>query len=314
VDFFKKSHCEDAFLFFKAKEMFPKAIPFKIYRLDSGNTQEHFHDYMQIWYVINGCCEHRINSAGYHMARGSLFVVPPYISHQILPIDGQSVEIVGCEFLVDFIDKNVFGEKDHNALFDFAYLEPFFIATEKLRPKFQLSGINQIKVEELLIEMLEEYEEEKKYYEISIKADLLKMLTITARAYEAQKDSKDYQLFDKYRNAIDAAIKHIHDNYTEKLYIEDVCKLAMMSVTYFSYLFKQITGKTFTEYVNDMRVCRAMEMLAGGNLLISEICFSTGFNDATYFNRVFRKKTGLSPTQYRLISQSISAVEAEKTP
>ncbi len=54
-----------------------------------------------------------------------------------------------------------------------------------------------------------------------------------------------------------------------------------------------MTGKTFIEYVNNLRIRKAMEMLTTTQLAVSDICFNVGFNDTTYFNRVFRKETGL---------------------
>lgn len=293
-------------MFYEAKDMFDKGIPFKTYRqvISKETTQkEHSHDYMQIWYVMSGCCRHSINNTGYNLTRGNLFVVPPYVAHKIIPLEDEKVEIVGCEFLVSFINENIFNRKQHNTLFDFAYLEPFLIATNKLQTRLWISGVNQVKIEDLFNEMLQEYIEEREYYEISIKANLLKVLTIIAREYEQQKHDTSHRLFDKYRNAIEGAIKYINNNYTEKLYIEDVCKIAMMSQTYFSYLFKQITGNTFTEYVNALRIHKAMQMLVESELSVSEICFAVGFNDTTYFNRVFRRETGISPGKYKMFSK-----------
>ena len=153
------------------------------------------------------------------------------------------------------------------------------------------------------MEMYQEYSCEKNYYEIVIKSDLLKLLAIIAREYEKLTDTKNEELFERYRDAISAAISHINENYSGSIYMDDVCKIAMMSQTYFSFLFKQITGYTFVEYINHLRVGKAMELLKDPGFSVTDICYSIGFNDAAYFNKVFRKETGLSPRQYRKLSK-----------
>ena len=92
--------------FNRAEDTFSKAIPFKVYRIANSNvtgTTEHAHDYMQIWYVQKGCCEHYTNENCHLLVRGNLFVLPPFAAHRVKVIPGEEIEIIGCEFLTDFI-------------------------------------------------------------------------------------------------------------------------------------------------------------------------------------------------------------------
>jgi AraC-type DNA-binding domain-containing proteins len=285
----------------RAKDTFNKSIPFKVYRIADSkvSTIEHTHDYMQIWYVQRGCCEHYANDRCHMLVKGNIFVLPPFAIHRIKIIPGEPIEIIGCEFLTDFASYHESMSDKGSGLFDFAYLEPFLVFMEVIRPRLQLTGKSQLKVEELMLEMYHEYCSENKYYEILIKSDLLKLLTIIAREYEVLEDSKSRELFERYREAITAAIRYVNEYFTSNIYIKDICKIAMMSQTYFTYLFKQITGFTFIRYVNNLRIGKAMEMLKEYNISITDICYAVGFNDIAYFNKVFKKETGLSPRQYR---------------
>jgi AraC-like DNA-binding protein len=264
----------------------------------SGMTK-HTHDYMQIWYVEEGSFIHYINGTSNRLSTGCMFVIPPFVTHEIGLIAGENVKIYGCEFLANFINENISLEDSSSSLFDFAYIEPFLVTNENVLPRLHLAGKSMSKVEELFINMLAEYTDEKKYYEINIKADLLKLLAVIAREYENQDDIHSHEIFYKYRQSVKAAITFINENYTEKIYIEDVCKIALMSHTYFSYLFKQITGKTFVEYVNKLRIAKAVELLTSTDMPIGDICLLSGFNDTAYFIKVFKKETGISPRQYR---------------
>lgn len=293
--------------FNRAAETFIKHIPFKVYCVANDKvtgTADHTHDYMQIWYVISGSCEHLINNKSHLLARGNLFILPPYITHRIKITEGETVKIIGCEFSANFINENISWTDLSSSLFDFAYIEPFLVSTESLLPRLQLTGRSQLKVEELMLDMLSEFEQENKYYEINLKANLLKLLCIVAREYDNQCNPEHHALFERYRDAINCAIKYIDDNYSAEIYIEEICKIAMMSQTYFSRLFKTITGKTFVEYINSLRINKAMQLLKDTEESITDICYLSGFNDAAYFNKVFKKENGLSPKQYRNVKIS----------
>lgn len=288
-------------------DTFEKSIPFKIYCLNKDNvsgTIEHSHDYMQIWYILNGSCYHTINNKANRIIKGNIFIIPPFVSHSVQTIPDEDIEILGCEFNTDFIIKNISVLENKNSLFDFAYIEPFIVSTENVHPRLLLSGAVQIKVESLLNSMLREYEQEDVYYEINIKADLLKLLAVIAREYDNHIKSDSSHLFERYRDSINSAIKYLDNNYINKIYIEDICKIALMSQTYFSFIFKQITGKTVIDYVNTLRIRDAKDMLSNSKKSITDICFCVGFNNASYFNKVFKKETGLSPRQYRNFIQS----------
>ncbi len=292
--------------FNRAEKTFSRTVPFKVYRITNSGLSgmiDHTHDYMQIWYVQKGCCEHYIDGNRHLLVKGNLFVLPPFVVHKIKAIQGEDVEIIGCEFLTDFVSKHESLSYKDSGFFDFAFIEPFLMSMEAVRPRLQLAGKSQAVVEELMQEMYHEYCNKKKYFEIIVKSDLLKLLANVARVYEESEDPKNEELFGRYREAVNAAISYIVENYNANIYIEDVCKIAMMSQTYFSYLFKQITGYTFVEYVNNLRIKKAMEMLKDFDTSITDICYTVGFNDAAYFNRVFRKETGLSPRRYRNLSK-----------
>jgi AraC-like DNA-binding protein len=80
---------------------------------------------------------------------------------------------------------------------------------------------------------------------------------------------------------------------------EDAANIAMISPSHFRYLFKNITGKTYVEYVNGIRVQKAMERLRESNGNVLDICYAVGFESIANFNRVFKRIVGTSPTEFR---------------
>jgi AraC-like DNA-binding protein len=95
----------------------------------------------------------------------------------------------------------------------------------------------------------------------------------------------------------------IHAHYGEDISLAKVAKAANTSANYLSEKFKQATGITFVRYVAQTRYERAAKLLREADLRVSEIAFAVGFQSLSQFNRVFKKFSGKSPTEYRVAAK-----------
>lgn len=102
--------------------------------------------------------------------------------------------------------------------------------------------------------------------------------------------------------------KFIEEHSGEELSLSKVAKAVNIHPNYLSEKFRQITGVKFVEYVARTRFERACELLHNGDVRISEIAFAVGFQSLSQFNRVFKKFSGKSPTQYREAGSAASSV------
>ena len=292
--------------FYLTHENMNNEIPFKIFKFQGRQHQHlHSHEYMQMWYVLHGSCVHTLKEFQYEYKRFGLFIIPPYAKHKI-EVDDPETVMICCEFSERFINESLINE-DRNSLFDFAYLEPFFLYENLIDIAFTISKDQELIVENLILELLDQYNNKNKYSNLFIKADLLKLLAIIASEYERGITREKDLLITKYHNAIDQALAYMEENCSGKLYLEDVCKISLMSHSTFSYIFKQVTGKTFSEYVMSLRISKACELLKSTNKSIMDICQNCGFSDSTYFCRAFKKAIGMPPTSYRKSSRLTKA-------
>jgi AraC-like DNA-binding protein len=99
--------------------------------------------------------------------------------------------------------------------------------------------------------------------------------------------------------AIWKARKYIEEHAGEELSLTKVAKVVNVNANHLSENFKQVTGINFVEYVARARFNTACDLLRNRNLRISEIAFAAGFQSLSQFNRVFKRFSGKSPTQYR---------------
>lgn len=102
---------------------------------------------------------------------------------------------------------------------------------------------------------------------------------------------------------ISHCIDYLAENYGDNaLTQESIAQMFHFSPSYFGTLFKTTTGQTFVQYLSNLRIRKAQEMLKDSGLKVYDIAKRTGFADVRYFIRVFKKNTGTSPNQYRQIA------------
>jgi AraC-like DNA-binding protein len=89
------------------------------------------------------------------------------------------------------------------------------------------------------------------------------------------------------------------EHLSEELSLGRVAKAVNASSFYFCKLFKKATGVNFIDYISRLRIEKAKNLLLNPSCRVSEIAFEVGFQSLTHFNRVFKKISGLSPSQYR---------------
>jgi len=98
---------------------------------------------------------------------------------------------------------------------------------------------------------------------------------------------------------ITEAKKYINANFTEPITLEEVSQEVGFSSAYFSTMFKDKTGMSFTDYLFNKRMEEAKRQLRDTNNKVSDICENIGYLDLKHFNKGFKKSTGLKPTEYR---------------
>ena len=107
--------------------------------------------------------------------------------------------------------------------------------------------------------------------------------------------------YDKFEDddKMKVVYEYVQKNFSEKITLDDVSKVAVMSPVSFNRFIKKRTGKTFVNYLNDIRVGYAARWLVEKDSSISEIAFRTGFNNIANFNRIFKSLKKITPSQYR---------------
>lgn len=126
-------------------------------------------------------------------------------------------------------------------------------------------------------------------YELSIGTDY-KLLSSSAFAHV--KMNTDSRRVQKVKEFIDA-------NYRDEIRLQELSDLVSMTPTAFSRFFKLRTNKSISEYIIDIRLGHASRLLADSTMAVVEVCYHCGFNNISNFNRIFKKRKGCTPTEFR---------------
>ncbi|MDR1972570.1 MAG: helix-turn-helix domain-containing protein [Treponema sp.] len=102
--------------------------------------------------------------------------------------------------------------------------------------------------------------------------------------------------------------RYLQENYSSKISLKEAADLSGLSAPYFSTVFKEEMGENFSTYLNQLRVEKASSLLRETNQTLSEIAGSCGFEDQSWFSKIFKNYTGLSPGKYRGQNSSVKEI------
>lgn len=103
----------------------------------------------------------------------------------------------------------------------------------------------------------------------------------------------------KDNDRINLVFNHVKSHFKEEISLDEMADMVSMTVPSFCRYFKKITNKTFTQFVNEYRLVHASKLLAEQPMSITEVCYESGFNNFSHFNKSFKAFTGQNPSEYR---------------
>lgn len=151
-------------------------------------------------------------------------------------------------------------------------------------------------IEDMLTKINNEYQHPGEWQQRMLAAYLSVLLTYLSRLYTAQYKentvSEDQQLLKRFQAKIDECFRELHE-------VSDYASLLNISAGHLSEMVKVQSGKPAIKHIHDRLVMEARRQLFHTSNSSKEIAYDLGFNDASYFNRFFRRETGVTPAEYR---------------
>lgn len=247
----------------------------------------HYHPEVELIFVCKGSGKRQIGSNISYFSDGDLVLIGSNLPHCGLTNENTNndYEMV-IQFKPDFIGENIWETPE---------MQRISTLLEKSKAGIVFNENIKKTVGQKITDM----------HEMSSLNKLLNFLEIldelaTTQDYRILNAGKYYlqtQVEDNER--INHIFNYVKDHFKEQITLEEIADLANMKVPSFCRYFKKITNKTFTQFVNEYRITHSLKLLAEQPLSITEVCFESGFNNFSYFNKTFKEYIKKSPSQYR---------------
>lgn len=232
-----------------------------------------------------------VQNKQYPIKDGDMMIILPQTVHSIKQLDNNKMEYFNILFqfsLLNGRENDSCCEKYFKSLYDHTKTVPDFLPADN-----ELNLLLRPYISDLMENRRLSYTQ----YELMIKSDLLAVMHHLNK-YADFSDDKELSLktsHDKLKNML----LYVQSNYFKPISVDQAADICGFSGSHFMRLFKELTGKTFTQYLKDFRLEKAADLLFPGTQKIVEISENTGFNNLSYFTRSFAEKYGVSPSAYR---------------
>ena len=289
-----------------SESIFPsKDLPFyigKYYHTNFSDLKIHTHDFIEIVYVYDGKGYHIYNNVTYPVSKGELYIINSRTPHCFYPTDKSNSEhlvVYNLCFLPEFISSINIHLPILVELTDIMLYKSLYPDEIIYSPDLKLSGSMRTEIEQLYEKMYLEFTSKGINYVELLRLSLCELLLKIHRFYQQNPASPESAVI-KYRHQlIPDCIQYLRENYSKKVTIEELSNNFFLSKSYLSSLFKKATGSGVVEYLQHIRIERACELLTNTTLSITEISTQVGYTDYRFFNKSFKKITGVTAHEYR---------------
>ena len=255
------------------------------YNTENGSMPRfHYHDYYEIYYLFSGERRYLINSDLYDISRGDIILIKKNALHMTKELEtpfGSNIKIYLTDDAFYSLGENGDRLKDcfkyNHIVFpenEQKYINGIF---ERIRDGYKNTGLF---TKQLMTNSV---------YEI-----------LTAIYDKVFDNTEEFPIISENENEeILKAVRYIYNNFNKNLTLKNIAGYVNMNPSYFSRIFKKYTGLNLTDYINYIRIKNANSMLINSNLPITEISANCGFDNQTYFCKVFKKINGCSAREFK---------------
>ena len=268
---------------------------FNIDKKQGGNfyNQWHFHPELELIYIHKGRGTRFIGNDVHRFEPGELFLFGSNLAHmwRCDPEYFQKDSKLKAEVTVIYFHHDFLGDK----FFSTPELKPIESLLEKAKQGIKITGNTKVQVKELMAKLSAAKGLER----------IILLLTILEKIEKSKEKlfiNSSYHSIKIERSETDRLNKifrHISDNFQRKITLAEIASVANLSAKAFCRYFKSKTRKTFYDFLLEVRVTHACNLLLEKDMTIYEVCYDSGFNNISNFNRYFKKIMNKTPMEFK---------------
>ena len=251
----------------------------------------HFHDYIELLYVLEGSYELRVDHSVVPLAQGSLYVILPGQAHCTRRLE-QKQTLLCVKFLPQVLYSGEAFALQSEHLFSLI-LERY--STRRLFPAQDLS---HTPIPSAMADLCTEYDRGDFGYELALRTHVSRVFLWLARYWHAQAGEPLSSIPGTAALALSTAQTYIKENYPTAT-LASTAAACGLSYGYFSNLFSTCMRTSFSSYLRTVRLNASLPLLLSTDMSITKIALDVGFSSASYYIHAFRAQMGVSPLQFR---------------
>ena len=268
-------------------------FPFEMYSCTSADSLVNFRkhdDTMEIVEITGGRVRMQIGTEITEAEKGDFVYIPRNMIFKADAIESEA-SIRGMIF-----DYSILADNLEN--FDTEIIYMFFIQSTNRITVFKKEHAVYPILSKYMQESYDEYVLKDVCYKLPIRANIYLMMTALLRYYCGSKDESDRIVYHNVMR-LRPVLAFIDKHFCEKIYVDYLADMITVSPDYFTKMFRDSIGKTPIEYINGLRINKAISLLVEGKATITEISETTGFCNPNYFHKIFKKYMKISPMAYK---------------
>ncbi len=251
---------------------------------------KHEHDFIEIVYMLKGECIHVIDGKEHTASHGDMLIINYNQTHSI---KGDSpVKYINILIKPEYINESLANSDNAFSLLNLSEFEDFAEILDKSKVKIRFSHEEQKKIEEIIMSLVQELKTQSPGHELYIRSQFNILLLTIFRKMSLNLDIC-------FHGVSDELLAYIRAHCTEKLTLSQLANMCSYNSAYFSRIFKEFAGVTFTQYLRNARIEKAKQLIETTDMRITDIAYEVGYISKTKFFSNFREICGVSPLEYK---------------
>jgi len=256
------------------------------------------HETFEMVYIKSGEGIFEIGGQNVDVGPNDIVIIKPHQHHKMNVTSNG-----GCDFIVLYFK---FMNQAHHALSETS-LEDFinFVSGKESGAFIKLKVTQKNDIIVLLNRILKEKSSDQLGSDLLNYLMLMELFVLISRALKAEWENSIKNKSPKIKELMQSAIRFVLNNFEREISITDIAKYVFLSPSYFTRAFKEDTGFSPMQYLLNIRITRACELLKETDMKAGEIAHSVGFSNQQRFNDMFKKQIKMTPMQYKNSSKNI---------
>ena len=273
-------------------------LPFIVYEGDICDDYPyiaiHWHEEFEFTIIRSGSANFKIDLNSYNVEEGDIIFIKSHVLHSINQLPSTNMQWSTMVFNINMLNS---ASTDGCLL---KYLAPIINNIHELPLIIKKDCLGYSEILTTMNNIFNCYNEKSIAYELELKSLLFKLFSLFYKYNLVKKCDERKVIASNTTDKLKTILNYINEHYNENISIKDLSSICDYSEYHFMRFFKKYIGMSCIQYINNLRLDNASKLLTTTNKTIMEISLDVGFENLSYFNKLFKRKYNMTPKAFRL--------------